>query len=154
VEAQLAERARTVIAPPGSDPVRDNLAAFGVFVENFYPEIAKFHKSFLGGEGMGGCDFAGVQLLGAPHFSAADRQGQDRYVYLLASRWEEDDLKAYLELLAIVVGARFGAEPKYIWCMDLRNRKEIVWRGSSRIRARCEKAAKLYARFVQTMSSE
>ena len=152
--AQLEERARAVIAPKGSDPLRDNKAAFRVFVEKFYPRIGRFQKSLLGGDGSGSCDFTGVQLLGAPHFIASDQKGEDRYVYLLASKWEEDDLKSYLELLAIVITAKYGAVPKSIWCMDLRNGEDFAWKTSSRIRGRCEKAAKLYARFIQAMSAE
>src|ERR1700677_2279526 len=91
IVAQLEERARAVIAPRGSDPVRDNKAAFGVFVEKFHPRIGKFNRSLLGGDGGASCEFAGVRLLGAPHFVAAGPDGENRYVYLLASRWRSEE---------------------------------------------------------------
>jgi hypothetical protein len=111
IVAQLEERARAVIAPKGSDPVRDNMAAFRVFVEKFHPRIGKFHKSLLGGDGGGSCDFAGVRLLGAPHFVAADSDGQDRYyVYLLASRCRRNrSPRAYQISSTIVFSGRGSA---------------------------------------------
>jgi hypothetical protein len=81
-----------------------------------------------------------------------DSKGQRRYVFLLASKWEQRDLKAYLELLSIIVAGRFGGSATTIWCMDLRAGKDFKWSSSSRIRTKCERAANLYARFLDVMS--
>jgi hypothetical protein len=149
----LETRAHSVPAGRGADPVRDNKAAFNVFVEHFYPRMGKFVKSLLQTDAKGGCKFAGVQLLGMPQFVTTDKAGRERYVFLLASKWKKDDLKAYLELLAVIIAERFGAAPESIWCMDLRSGTDGQWRSSARVRGRCEKAAVLYARFIQLMSS-
>jgi hypothetical protein len=42
-----------------------------------------------------------------------------------------DDLESYLELLAIVIAAKFGGAPKTIWCMDLRNVQDFARRSSA-----------------------
>jgi len=55
----------------------------------------------------------------------------------IATILDKDDLKAYLELLAVIIANRFGAPPKSLWCMDLRTGQDFKWRSSTRIRARC-----------------
>lgn len=89
--------------------------------------------------------------MGAPHMEVIDRDGEDRYVFLHPSEWSQDDLKAYLELLSIVVEHCYGADSSKIWALDLRNGVEIKWRSSSRIRRRCESAAKLYGRLIRLL---
>lgn len=108
----LENQARSVFAFRGADLVRDNISAFEVFEVQFYPRIAKFERSLLRADSNGGCDFAGLRLLGTPHFSVKDDLREEtRYVYLHASKWPEDDLKAYLELLAVVVAAKYQRPP-------------------------------------------
>lgn len=152
IRRQLALQARAVPAPKGADPVKDNVAAFDIFVSKFVPRISKFEKSLLQADARGGCVFGNVRLLGSPHFIVTDSSGKSRYVFLLASKWEEDALKAYLELLSVIVEGQFGASSKDIWCMDLRSGKDFKWSGSVRVRGRCEKTADLYARFLDVMS--
>jgi len=150
---QLEKRSRAVAAPRGADPAKDNISAFKSFVDHFHPRLGKFMTSLLNTDTQRGCEFAGLRLLGTPHFVTLDADGQERYVFLLASKWDDDDLKAYMELLAIIVKNRFGASSESIWCMDLRTGQDFKWRASSRMRARCEKAATLYARFTQLMAT-
>lgn len=149
----LVRRANEMPAPKGADPAKDNSAAFESFVQNFHPRIARFEKSLLKTDSENGCIFAGVRLLGSPHFVVTDESGKERYVFLHASKWDDDDLKAYVELLAMIVESRFGKSSDSIWCMDLRNGTDLKWRRSSRVLGRCEKAATLYSRFVAAMSS-
>lgn len=152
IRSQLAARARAIPAPRGADPVKDNLAAFDVFVSKFAPRVAKFERSLLQADGDGGCPFGNVRLTGSPHFIATDNKGASRFAFLLASKWDEDALKAYLELLSVIIVERFNGSANSIWCMDLRSGQDFKWKSSSRIRARCEKTANLYARFIDAMS--
>jgi hypothetical protein len=148
----VTRQASLVKAPRGSDPVKDNVAAFSTFVNKFHTRIGTFGQSFLRDE-LKGSAFEGVRLLGLPHFSVADSNGRNRYVYLHASKWSDDDTKAYLELLSIVVQDRFGAGPDSLWCMDLRTGCDLRWRNSAQVRRRCANAARLYARLISALTS-
>lgn len=150
---QLQLSASGVPASRGANPVKDNRAAFDMFVSEFYPRIAHFEKSFLREDAGLGCQFEGVRLGGLPHFSAKDSAGEMRYVYLHASKWDEDDLKAYLELLSIIVADKFDVPATGIWCMDLRTGKDYKWKSSTRMRVRCVNAARLYARLIEAMQT-
>ena len=150
---QLSVSASAVTASRSANPVGDNRAAFDVFVEGFYPRIGHFGQSFLREDAKLGCAFEGVRLGGLPHFSATDARGDMRYIYLHASKCGEDDLKAYLELLSIIVGDKFNAPPATLWCMDLRTGKDYRWKSSRRMRTRCVNAARLYARLIEAMQS-
>ena len=144
---QMVARARASGGIRGSKVAKDNLAAFQVFEDVFLPQVAKFRRSFLH-EKQTRCDFEGLALRGAPHFEVVDREGRKRYVFLHSSDWPSDDLSAYLELLGILVEKRYGSDPKTLWIMDLKKRKELRWRPSVRIRKRCSNAAKLYRRVI------
>jgi hypothetical protein len=148
----VGTQASLIKAPRGSDPVKDNVAAFETFADKFYSRISKFGRSFLH-EDLKGCAFEGVRLLGLPHFSATDSNGRDRYVYLHASKWQDDDTKAYLELLSVVIEDKFAGSPDSLWCMDLRTGSDLKWRSSARLRSRCANAARLYARLIHAMTS-
>jgi hypothetical protein len=149
---QMETKARLIRAFRRADPVRDNRDAFNSFVDNFYPRIAAFKKSLLKGD-QDECNFGAVRLDGTPHFIATDKAGADRYVLLLPSRWEENDTKAYLELLAFIISERYGAPPQSLWCMDLRGGSDFKWKSSSRVRNQCEKTASHYARLVKAISA-
>ena len=149
--SHIRAQASLVTAPRGN-PERDNVAAFQVFVDAFYPKLQGFGKSYLH-EDSTGWPFQGVDLLGAPHFTATDSNGRGRYVYLHASKWDDDDLKAYLELLSIIIEGKFHSAPETLWCMDLRNGRDLRWHSSSRVRSKCANATNLYARLVKTLSS-
>jgi len=151
--SQLNASALAVTAGGRANPVKDNRAAFDIFVNSFYPRISAFKESFLREDTRAGCAFEGVRLSGLPHLSATDAKGETRYVYLHASKWDEDDLKAYLELLSIIVEDRFGAGSESIWCMDLRTGKDFKWKTSPRMRTKCVNAARLYARLIEAMQS-
>jgi hypothetical protein len=134
----------------GKEVAKNNLKAFEVFEEAFYPRLGKFRRHFLR-EQQAGCKFSGLTILGAPHFETEDSEGRDRYVLLVPGEWSQDDLKAYLELLAIILEACYGAGSEDLWIFDLKNCKEIKWKSSPRIRKRCENAAKLYGRLIQLL---
>ena len=150
---QLSVSASAVTANRGANPADDNRAAFDVFVGSFYRRIGQFAQSFLREDAKQGCAFEGVRLSGLPHFSATDVKGDMRYIYLHASKWGDDDLKAYLELLSVIVGDKFNAPPSAIWCMDLRSGKDYRWKSSPRMHTRCVNAARLYARLIEAMQS-
>lgn len=150
---QLDLAASGVAAHRGANPVRDNRTAFNMFVNVFYPRLGHFEQSFLREEAKPGCAFEGVNLVGLPHFSAIDTKSEKRFVFLHASKWDEDDLKAYLELLSVIVADRFGAPATSLWCMDLRTGTDYKWKSSTRIRARCVNAARHFARLIEAMQS-
>ena len=100
---EMTARARVNAGFGRGNRLRDNTNAFETFEEVFYPATRRFRRSLLH-ERQDGCDFEGVTLLGAPHFEVDDSACRRRYAFLHAARWPADDLAAYLELLAIVVG--------------------------------------------------
>jgi len=128
----------------------DNEAAFDIFEGCFYPRISKFHRDLLR-DRQPGVRFEGVILVGTPHLLVTDEDERKRYVFLHAAKWKEDDLKAYLELLSVILEQRFQACADSIWCMNLRSGRDVRWRSGSRTRRKCAKAAHLYARLVQAM---
>lgn len=132
--------------------VNDNVAAFGVFETNFYPRIKKFQRSFLK-ERQTGVEFQEVTLIGGPHFLVTDRDNKDRYVFLHAAQWDQENLKTYLELLSIIVDEKFDSSGEDIWCMNLRSGKDEKWRRSTRLRNQCIRAAQLYARLVNAIGA-
>lgn len=148
----LETKARLITAHRRADPVRDNRDAFNSFVAHFYPRIVAFKKSLLKDD-HDECQFGAVRIDGTPHFIATDASGADRYVFLLPSRWEENDTKAYLELLAYIISERYGAPSQSLWCMDLRSGMDFRWKSSSRVRNQCEKTASHYARLVKAISA-
>jgi len=131
---------------PGQDPETDNLRAFGIFETSCYPKIAKFVRGLLRKPQGPGVPFEGVFLFGTPHFEVTDRNGESRYVFLQASDWKEDEVKAYLELLAVVVEKGFGESASSIWHMNLRTGRTVKHHSSKRVRGRCAEAARHYRR--------
>lgn len=148
---RLEARARQVKAFERANPVRDNREAFDTFLRSFYPKIDVFKRSLLADTES--CAFGKVTLTGSPHLLVTDSRGRERYVYLLASKWEVEETKAYLELLAVVVQKCYQSSADSLWCMDLRSGSEVKWKPSSRLRDKCERAADLYARFIQATSA-
>lgn len=130
----------------GQNPERDNLAAFETFETACYPKIGQFVRDLLRRPNGTGAHFEGVRLSGGPHLQVKDRNGEDRYIFLRASIWSEDDLRAYLELLGVIVEETFGDVPESVWHMDLRAGLVAKHRGSKKIRRNCSDAARHYAR--------
>jgi hypothetical protein len=148
VVARMIQHARQQPRGRGQDPERDNLAAFEIFESACYPRVGQFVRSLLRQPQAGGVFFSGVWLTGAPHLHVKDKRGRDRYVFLRASLWNEDNLKAYMELLGVVVENTFGAGPENIWHMDLRSGRVTRHRPSKRVRANCVDAARHFARVL------
>lgn len=151
VLTQMHALALSIGGVRGRATAKANDAAFRVFEGNFYPRIQKFRESFLHRDSKLGCDFEGLALLGLPHLRVTDDKDDERFVHLQPAQWSEQDLKAYLELLSIIVEQRFHKSATAIWCMNLKTGKDFKWQSGPRLRARCAKAARLYARFVKAM---
>lgn len=130
----------------GQNPERDNLTAFEVFEAKCYPKIGSFVRSLLRGPQGAGVPFGDIFLRGGPHFHVKDKDGEDRYVFLHPSNWTEADLKAYLELLSVMVEISLGEPSTSIWHMNLRSGLVSKYRSSKRVRQRCVDAARHYAR--------
>lgn len=133
----------------GQDPVRDNIRAFEAFEVNFIPRMGKFIRSLLREDQQGGIPFNGMNITGYPHLEVEDKRGSKRFVFLYPSKWEEDDLKAYLEMLAEIVRVRFAVGPKSLWCMGLRDGKTVPWKPSKLVQRRCVDAAQHYCRLAK-----
>ena len=136
----------------GAEAANANDNAFRVFETSFFPRITRFHESFLHTDFKAGCPFEGVTLLGLPHLRVTDDKGGSRYVHLHAAQWEPEDLKAYLELLSVIVENRFKKHADAIWCMDLKSGRDFKWQSRPRMRTKCVKAARLYARLIKAMT--
>lgn len=129
---------------------QDNDDAFNTFADVFHPRIARFRRNLLV-EQRPGCKFEGLTLEGGPHLEVVDQAGKKRHVFLHAANWAKEDLDAYLELLGIVIEARYGGDSSSLWALDLREGKEIKWQPKTRVRKRCTNAAKLYVRLVSAV---
>jgi hypothetical protein len=149
----MVSRAVSMGGVRGPRIAKDNEAAFQTFEAFFYPRIKRFRRDLLR-ESQHGCEFGGLELLGSPHLLVVDEGDRERFVHLHPSAWRDEDLKAYLELLCVIVEQRFDSAPASIWCMNLRTGMDVPWRPSKRLRVRCEKAARLLARFLGAMASE
>jgi hypothetical protein len=87
-------------------------------------------------------DFGEVQLIGGPHFSVTDAGGQEKLVYLHPSKWTDDEVIAFCELLTVVCENRFKADARDIWFLDLRTGERVPWTSSKKlVRRKCERAA-------------
>lgn len=135
--ANLAQKA-------GGDRCRKaNLNALQTFENSFLPQINTANSNFMLGRETP-VDFGEVQLIGGPHFSVNDSSDREKYVYLHPSRWKNQEVAAFCELLTVVVEKRFDSSARDVWFLDLREANRIMW-GNSRklIRRKCEKAAEL-----------
>jgi len=150
--SELRLRCREIGGARSSIVLRDNEHAFLNFEAAFYPKIGGFSRSLLR-EPQQGVAFEELLLLGSPHMEVTDNKGRTRYVYLCCGNRKDPDLKAYLQLLSVIVGKHYGAPADSIWCLDLHGRKEFRWKHSARLDARCRRTAKLYKRFIDTMES-
>jgi hypothetical protein len=146
---EMSSRAAEVTHSPSQNPVKDNQKAFECFEREFFPKISAFRSSLLKAPHSEGTFFDGMILTGLPHMIVSDKKGNDRYVYLYPSTWEDRELEAYLELLTIVIEAEFGADASDLWCMGLKNGKSIARpKSKARTRQSCRDAAKLFKRMV------
>ena len=146
---EMVLRARRMGGARGDKVAQDNEAAFSVFADVFHTRIKRYKQDLLREQGE--CEFEGVQLTGAPHFEVIDMEDRQRFVFLHPSNWSSEELRAYLELLAVIVEKRFGGTGRNLWCMDLRTGKEIKYKLSTRMRARCCDAARHYGRMITVM---
>jgi hypothetical protein len=130
----------------GGDRCRKaNLAALGTFEAKFLPRIEKTRSNFMQGNNQP-VDFGKVQLVGGPHFSVLDKDGAERFVYLHPSKWVENQVTAFCELLTVVCERRFEAKARDIWFLDLRIGEKVPWTNSKRlVRRKCENAADFLA---------
>lgn len=153
VLGQLVRRAHEMGGVRGKKIAADNKAAFRMFVEEFYPRIAKFKKNSLHDVQVG-VEFEGIMLTGAPHFIAEDQDGNTRFIFLHAAKWSDEQVKIYLQLLSVIIEKKYGGAAEQIWCMSLKNGKTIKFKGSARVLSRCADAAKHYARLAQLLTSD
>lgn len=149
IYARLLTDAQNIRPGKGQNPVQDNIRAFEAFEQHFLPLINKVVRSLLREDQQGGIAFEGMSITGYPHLEVEDKHGKTRFVFLYPSNWEDDDLKAYLEMLSEIVRERFNADAKSIWCMGLRGGKTITWKPSKRVHARCVDAAQHYCRLTK-----
>jgi hypothetical protein len=132
--------------------LRDNERAFLTFEAAFYSKIGCFSRSLLR-EPQPGIPFEELLLLGSPHMEVTDSKGRTRYVYLCCGNRKDPDLKAYLQLLSVIVWKHYGAHADSVWCLDLHSGKEFRWRPSARLDNRCRKTAQLYKRLINAMET-
>jgi len=123
-----------------------NIKALKVFESRFIPSISTPQENFMESTAPG-VEFAGAELIGGPHFSVLDRDARPRFVYLHPSKWKEEHIEAFCELLTIVLDKRFNVTADALWFLDLRNGKQVYWpKSKSRVRRKCEQATRLLAR--------
>jgi hypothetical protein len=126
----------------GGDRCRKaNLAALDKFEHVFLPQIANAKSNLMQG-GEQPVDFGEVQLIGGPHFTVTDRGGREKWVYLHPSKWTDEEVIAFCELLTVVSERRFKASARDIWFLDLRSGERVSWTSPKKlVRRKCERAA-------------
>jgi hypothetical protein len=118
-----------------------NVNALKVFEAAFLPKFTVAGTNFMKGKNEG-VEFGPVTLVGGPHFSVKEKSDQEKLVYLHPSRWTEEQVGAFCELLTVVAEKRFHSEAKHVWFLDLRNGERVPWNASRKlVRKKCEKAA-------------
>ena len=152
IVAEMRVRAGQIGGTRADILLRDNEAAFQMFESAFYPKIAKFSRSLLR-EPQPGVRFEELLLLGSPHMEVIDHRGRTRHIYLCCGSRKDPDLKAYLQLLSVIVRKQYGGSTDSVWCLDLRTGEEFKWKPGPRMEARCRRTANLYDRFIKTMES-
>jgi hypothetical protein len=123
-----------------------NERAYQVFKERFAPDLAGVDEVFMGRWAEEpALSFAGdVELTGGPHFSATDKRGALRFVYLHPSvRWSAKETDAFCELLCYVARHRWDADPSQMWFLDTARSQRYAYRPRKRVLARCKEAAEL-----------
>jgi hypothetical protein len=142
----IYENVGSLAEKSGGDRCRKaNLAALQTFESKFLPRIECAKLNFMQGNSPP-VEFGHVQLIGGPHFSVEDSEGKERFVYLHPSRWAENQVAAFCELLTIVCEKRFAAIARDIWFLDLRVGERVPWTKSKRLlRRKCEVAAEFLA---------
>jgi hypothetical protein len=145
IVAKMLAEARRQPRARGQDPEADNLGAFEVFETSCYPKIARFVRGLLRNP-QPGVPFEGVFLFGNPHLEVRNRDGELRYIFLQASSWKEEHVRAYLELLAVIVEKTFAKPADNIWHVNLRTGRVAKYRSSKRVRSHCADAARHYGR--------
>jgi hypothetical protein len=149
VEKRMRAQALATWRTNGPKIAKANEDAFEVFESSFFPRIKTFQREFLR-DRQTEVPFEGLPITGAPHFKVIDENDKERFVLLLPAKWTRNDVKAYLELLLVIIEAKFPKSSKSIWCMDLRTGKDFKWQGpNKRMRTKCAKAARLFKRFGQ-----
>lgn len=135
--AQLAGKA-------GGDRCRKaNLVALETFEDRFLPQIGRAKSNFMESPEQP-VDFGQVQLIGGPHFSVTDAGDREKLVYLHPSRWTDEEVIAFCELLTVVGEKRLKASARDIWFLDLRAGERFPWTASKKlVRRKCERAAEL-----------
>lgn len=123
-----------------------NIRALEAFETAFLPDISGTAKNLMQARERP-VDFGVVELIGGPHFTAVDRSSKERYVYLHPSQWKDLEVKAFCELLTVVVEKRFAAKDRDVWFLDLRGRRRIRWASKRLIRRKCRQAAELLVAF-------
>jgi hypothetical protein len=139
--ANLAQRA-------GGDRCRKaNVAALKTFEARFLPRIESAESNFMATAEYP-VDFGEVQLIGGPHFSVRDADGEKRYIYLHPSHWGEPEVSAFCELLTVVVEERWRATAKDVWFLDLRSGRRVAWNSPKKlVRRKCKQAAEFLVAF-------
>jgi len=118
-----------------------NVEALKVFENSFLPKFTKTGSNFMRGKNEG-VEFGPVTLVGGPHFSVREKSDQEKLVYLHPSRWTDEQVTAFCELLTVVAEKRFHSEAKHVWFLNLRNGERVPWNASKKlVRKKCEKAA-------------
>lgn len=151
--SEMIRRAQGMGGSRGQRIADDNESAFKTFVEEFYPKIGKYKRDLLR-DVQDGVVYEGITVLGAPHFVVQDQDEKTRYVFLHAANWSPQQLKTYLQLLAMIVQKKYGGTADQLWCMDLRKGITVKFVGSARLSSHCSDAARHYARLAKIMTSE
>jgi hypothetical protein len=123
-----------------------NLNALKIFESEFLSSIASPQDNYME-SAVPGVDFADIELVGGPHFRVLDKGARNKFVYLHPSNWKDEQTEAFCELLTVILEKRFHAAADALWFLDLRRGKRVPWpKSKSRVRRKCEQAARLLAR--------
>jgi hypothetical protein len=102
-----------------------NEQAFDVFLSTFAPDFTELVADFVRPMALAPVTLEGYPIEGRFHFSAKDRRGATRYVYIQAAEADPAALQALSELLGVIAEQRHDSPRDTAWLMDLRGAQMI-----------------------------
>ncbi len=141
------QRLRQDAQQGGQRQLSANVNRFQMFLDRFCRQIQALQRDLMAGaEGQDPISVGRLLVSGGPHLLVTDLAGHSRYLYLHCSAWDSDKVRAFCELLTMVLEQKYQAKAGALWVMDLQKGKEIDYlRSRPRVRKKCIAAANLLA---------
>lgn len=127
--------------------------AFRVFCSTVRPLIVNLVEDYLRTEyHPPSVLYEGIQLEGRFHLKVEDTRGATKLIYLHASEWDDDETRAFIELLTILAEEQHCGSRGMVWFIDLVDGAvQPVPRTYKRVRKELVRTSQLLSRFESLM---